>query len=326
MKIKYLKAILCLLISGLCLNTSKAAEPPGWAKVELSIPHSTQNASNSVIVPFKSLGGLIILTATVDGVEGNFILDTGANGLVLNNQYFEADRLLADRKGIGLAGAAEDLGEVHLDSIQIDAIHFDGVIAQTIDLRKLENRKKTRILGLIGYRLLKDFEIMLDYRRDIITFSSVDNRGNILTVLPHTQHKVDTISFAMGNHIPIIEVQINGRTKRMGVDTGAEYNLYNIQRSKPIMKNFKILKTIEIANAGEQTIQALAGKLFRVVLLDRYRCAGMSTVLINFRHLNAIYGTSLDGILGYEFLAPWLFSINYQKREIYLHKIEFRTP
>ncbi len=326
MKIQYLKTFWCLILIGFFLTSSKSAEPPGWTKVALSIPHSNQYISNSVIIPFKSLGGLIILTATVDGMEGNFILDTGANGLVLNNHYFEADRLLADRKGIGLAGAAEDLGEVRLDSIQIDAIHFDGVIAQTIDLRQLENRKNTRILGLIGYNLLKGFEIMLDYRRDIVTFSRVDKRGNIMTELPHTTNKVDTIAFSMGKHIPIIEVQINGKTKRMGVDTGAEYNLYNIQRSKPIMNNFKILKTIEIANAGEQTIQALAGKLFRVVLLDRYRCAGMSTVLINFKHLNAIYGTSLDGILGYEFLAPWLFSINYRKQEIYLHKIEFRTP
>jgi predicted aspartyl protease len=322
----FFKLTLTWLIVFFLCNACWASDPSGWARVNLSIPHSTNYAINSVIIPFQKLGGLIVLRASIDGVEGNFILDTGANGLVLNNQYFKADRLLTDRRGIGLAGEATELGVVRLDSVQFDAIQFKNILAQTIDLRQLENRKNTRLLGLIGYDLLKDFEIMLDYREDILTFSRVDQQGNIITVLPHTSNKVDTVAFTMGNHIPIVKVQIEGKTKRMGIDTGAEYNLYNIQRSRPIMQNFKILKTIEITNTGAHAVQALAGKLFRIVLGDRYRCAGMSTVLINFDHLDEIYGTTLDGILGYEFLAPWLFSINYKKRELYLHKIEFKTP
>ncbi len=39
-------------------------------------------------IPFTRAGNLILIQATVDTVQGNFILDTGAPNLVLNLTYF----------------------------------------------------------------------------------------------------------------------------------------------------------------------------------------------------------------------------------------------
>jgi hypothetical protein len=42
----------------------------------------------SCIIPFNRAGNLILIKAKADSIEGNFILDTGAPGLILNMTYF----------------------------------------------------------------------------------------------------------------------------------------------------------------------------------------------------------------------------------------------
>jgi hypothetical protein len=321
---KFILSCFACLIYLTCLCNEPL--PTTNVSVDFSIPYSFLISPNSVIIPFNAVSGLVVIKGSVNQIEGNFIVDSGANGLVLNNRYFKPDRLLANSEGVGVSGSTSEVGIAKLDSLNVDELVFLNTKAQTIDLRQLENRKKTRILGLIGYDILKDFEIMFDYRQRFLTFSKTDKKGNILTTLPHTNDKVDSVSFNMGNHLPIIEVKVGNKKKIMGIDTGAEYNMLNIKRSKNIMSNFKILKTIEITGAGKKPIEALAGKLYRVVLKKKYKCGGMSTVTANFKDIERIYGTRLDGILGYEFLAPWIFSINYKKKQLFLHKLEFNRP
>src|ERR1700753_4525395 len=42
----------------------------------------------TLVVPIKRAGNLIIVEATIDNLEGNFVLDTGAPYLGLNKTYF----------------------------------------------------------------------------------------------------------------------------------------------------------------------------------------------------------------------------------------------
>lgn len=289
-------------------------------------PHTQNPSPNTVIVPFQLLVGLVVVKAEVDGQRGSFIVDTGANGLVLNERYFEPDRYLAEQQGVGLAGETSALGEREVDSLALEELVFRGVQAQTINLEQLEQNKKTKILGLIGYELLRDFEILFDYGNRILTFSKIDPNGNLLTPLPHTSNKVDSLDFRLGNFIPVIEVTVDGVTQKMGLDTGAEYNLLNTKRWKDIRSSFKILRTIQIANTSEARVEALAGRLSRLVFKDKYHCRSMLTVLTNFKALETIYGTRLDGILGYEFLATWRISINYKKQQLFLHPMNYLRP
>jgi len=294
--------------------------------VDFSIPTPGQYSPNSIIVPFVFNGGLVIVKARVDQMEGNFIIDTGASGLILNERYFTPDQHLADLQGLSLGGNTAPVGGVRLDSFALEELTFQQTKAQTLDLSSIEHSKKTRILGLIGYSILKDFEILFDYRQRILTFSETDQDGNVLSPLPHTLHKADSLSFRFGNFIPLIEVKVNNKVKWMGMDTGAEYNLLNVKRCKDILSVFSIKKTISIANPGRKKVEALVGKLSRMILKDKYRCGAMSTVLTNLKDLETVYECKLDGILGYDFFATWLVSINYKKQQLYLHHFNSNSP
>ena len=318
-KVKFVSVVCCLFI----LSVAIGREP---IPVHFSIPFTNQLGPNTVIIPFSPLDKLIMLKARINGQEGNFILDTGANGLVLNDLYFNADRLIKNTVAYGLSGVIKKVGILQTDSLQLDELVFAGAKAQVINLNHIERDKNTIILGLIGYQMLREFEIMFQYHQRYLTFSRVDAEGEMIDPLPHTLDKQDSISFKIGHHIPVIEIKVGGIVKKMGIDTGAEYNLLNKRSCRDVLSHFAIKKKLKITGANKKAIEVLAGKLSKVLLKDRYPCGSMSTLLVNFNQLNQIYKMKLDGILGYQFLAPWTFSINYRKKQLFLHKLKFNKP
>ena len=64
-----------------------------FSQSNIAIFHANKNtvsASSTVgkavaIAPFEMVNGMAVVKATMDGVIGNFILDTGAPGLVINS-------------------------------------------------------------------------------------------------------------------------------------------------------------------------------------------------------------------------------------------------
>ena len=186
--------------------------------------------------------------------------------------------------------------------------------------------EKTKILGLVGYSVLQDFEILLNYREKYIRLSELNRKGELLEPVQYISPRIDSIRFRMGNHIPVIKVEVNGLEKSMGIDTGAEYNLLNIRSNKDIMDHFILSRRIRMRGASKDYAEALGGHLYRLKLNNKYPCAGMATVLTGFRNINELVGFEIDGIMGYEFLSPWIFSLNYKKRKLYLHRIKYKVP
>jgi predicted aspartyl protease len=48
---------------------------------------------DKIVIPLVRVSNLFMVEATVDGQTGNFVLDTGAPGLVLNQTYFDGGKL-----------------------------------------------------------------------------------------------------------------------------------------------------------------------------------------------------------------------------------------
>src|SRR5689334_8570523 len=67
--------------------------------------------SVSTVIPFSRAGNLILIQGRADTTQGNFILDTGAPGLVLNRTYFRdypATPVPEGEQG-GLTGGSQNL-------------------------------------------------------------------------------------------------------------------------------------------------------------------------------------------------------------------------
>jgi predicted aspartyl protease len=304
----------------------KAHENP---KINVSLTFvniSIIDGINTVIVPFELVDGLMVIKAKINNdTEENFIIDTGANGLVLNKKYYSSISK-PNTEGLGLNGPIEEIGNAAIDTTSIDELVFFDLNADVVDLSSIEQKKKLKINGLIGYNVLRNFELMLNYTKRYITLSRVDNSGNILDVMPHTEDKVDSFDLEIAKGVPVLSVKVNKIVKKMAIDTGSEFNLLNTKNNKDVMQNFTPSKRINISGAEGKNIDAVGGRLYRLSIGDRYKCGALSTVLMDLKNLSRLYGTNLDGILGFEFLSPWVMSVNYKKKLLYIHKIKFERP
>ncbi|MEM1356942.1 MAG: pepsin/retropepsin-like aspartic protease family protein [Bacteroidota bacterium] len=278
----------------------------------------------SIIVPFVDNQGLILIRGKVGKQTGHFILDTGANGLVLNDAHFSSYNS-AGKRAYGLQGGIA-VGRLSLPSFTLGPLRFGATAAQVIDLRRIEDRTQHKLLGLIGYRVLEAYEITLDYRMQEIIFTPLDAVGNPLVPVAHAAKKVDSLGFSLAKFLPVITVRIDGQARRMGIDTGAEYNLLEVEVAKRLGSNFQQTGSVKLYSSDGRINTQQAGKLARLVLGKRYKCGRMGTLLVDFQYFDKIYQTQLDGILGKEFLAPWIFSINYRKQLLYIHEMRFVPP
>ncbi len=276
------------------------------------------SSGQAVTVPFTEAGGLILLEATVNGQSGHLILDTGAGGLVLNQAHFSA---VGGQKSTarGLLGEVQ-VGYLQVQNLTIGLLRLNPGHAQVVDLSHLQQGVESNLLGLLGYAMLKDYEITLKYQEKVVIFTPL----GALTKL--SSSRVDSFPFQLENFLPVLRIKVEGEVLRMGLDTGAGHNLLDKRHAGALRANFQKTGKVKVRSSDGRAKMIEGGRLYRLHLGGRYRCGAMRTLLINLTSLKKLYRTELDGILGREFLAPWVFTINYQKRMLYVHRVTPRLP
>jgi len=319
----YWSLLILLLFSSI---TSFATSPPrGPTLVPLHFPEASVISKNTIRVPFRLAGRLIAVQATVGDRKGIFIIDTGASRLILNSVHFPAG-WKSSHSGMASMGTTGAVGEVKKKTVpdfQWDSLFFDNMLADVIDLSHIEQKKNIEILGLIGYETLKGFEILIDFRLRQITLMRLDEQGERLDSLAVLETPVDSLAFQMQSHFITLSGNVDEVPVRFGLDTGAELNLLHHRVNRKVLDHFKIAKRVNLNGTGQGSVEVLAGALYK------FRCgnqhfSGMQTLLTNMREMNRSFRTSLDGLLGFEFLYNRRTIINYKKKMLYF--LEWEKP
>ena len=111
------------------------------------------------------------LVAKINGIEGNFILDTGASSTCVGIESVEHFKLLpedSDVKAAG-AGATNMLTQVaQKNKIEIKGWKKKKVDLVLFDLKHvndaLENHKADKVHGIVGADILKKGKAIIDYK------------------------------------------------------------------------------------------------------------------------------------------------------------------
>ncbi|MEL6868048.1 MAG: hypothetical protein AAFP19_26730, partial [Bacteroidota bacterium] len=182
-------------------------------------------------VPFDLEGGLIFVPAIMDGQCDSFILDTGAPTLVINTQFFVSD--LDGGRAVGLSGT------MNIQSLTIRGFEFGLKNRKKIngfatDFSHLEQIKKRRIRGLIGYEVIRHQEMLIDYTKKRLTFIHSDAKQEV-----DGYAAVDYVKFKIRDHFPIVKVKIGKRYYFFGIDTGAEVNVLSKHLCKKLKRHCK---------------------------------------------------------------------------------------
>jgi len=276
-------------------------------------------AENKITIPFKRLDNLILLDAIVDGIAGTFILDTGAPHLVLNQQYFKNAPQLASISGAGITGNISRIIQSKINVLSLGGIQFENVSTDLIDLTHLEAKKGTAIFGLLGNNLFARFEVIIDYTQSNIILYYLNKKGDkieqdSLASLIDQQIK---IPLEINQKVILIGGEINGKKLRFCLDTGAEINILSSNLSKKVMTEFKVLRVLNLVGASEKNTQAILGNI-KLLKVGHKEYEQVQAALMNLESLTEVYGTYIDGMLGFDFLSRSKVAINYQQQVLRL--------
>lgn len=328
MAIKNLIRFICLACICHACTIAAAATPhsPGDTMLPKTITEKDpviMTDSANCIIPFSRAGNLIIIRVKVDTVEGNFILDTGAPGLVLNIPYFRKYTALEQPDEIqgGITGSVEDGGRVHIDSLSFGPVHYFKAEANRINLGHIENRRGIKIHGLLGMQLFKQFEMIIDYENNLIYLHHItkkDGKKYRHSLLQDTSAYIETPVDFIENKL-ITYVYSQGKKLSFVVDSGAESNLIDSRLPDKIMDNVIVNKRVFLTGTGSKRVEALSGSM-NTLRIGNYDVANLPVIVTNLEKLCFAYNRCLDGMLGFDFLSRQKIGFNFVKRKMYIWK------
>lgn len=263
-------------------------------------------------LPFELRNGFVVLTRGValDGCEGVYLLDTGCRHLLFNS----ASPLVAaalgregvvQRSGVVASGvrsartlSSRDFG-VGDDRFAIEAAASDlSALAEAIGLEELT--------GLVGYELLRRFEVHVDYAARRLRLYALDDEGRAAGA-PEPQRRI-AFETAKGC-LPLFDLRSGGETLRMVFDTGAQGCCLTPEAAQRLGRRFR--------QRGETTLRDADGAAeVSEGCIRRLEWGGDLR-----RRVPAVVRASeawgdADGVVGYPMVAGRCVSLNFVRKEL----------
>lgn len=172
-------------------------------------------------IPFELRGGLPIVKLTINGVEANFLFDTGAPSVISIQLATKLNLIAASTNYVYDSGGKRQTHEyVLIDSITMDGVSFQNTCAVIADLNASEVSSCFKIDGMIGANLMRKAFWSINYPEKSISFS------NDLSKLK-SSNNWDTVSFTPNQAgTPLVDMQVNDQLiKDLTFDTGSNGNI-----------------------------------------------------------------------------------------------------
>lgn len=279
--------------------------------------------STTAAISFSRVGNLILLRAKADTAEGNFILDTGAPGLVLNLTYFRNYHVTSpvDADQGGVTGSGEAAGTTIVDKLSFGGIKYSKVESHLLNLGHIENTKGVRIFGLLGMELFKKFEMIIDYERSVLYLHLLTKKDpeNYRHQMLEDTSQYSTFPIEIQENKIITRTEMAGKKLKFVIDTGAESNVLDSRLPEKIFNNVEITSRVVLSGTGNKKVEALYGDL-KNLMLGNQNIASLPVLITNLEKMCITYNCQLDGLLGYDFLSMHKIGFNFVSRKMYIWK------
>jgi hypothetical protein len=283
------------------------------------VPDSEPYADfRTLVVPIKRAGNLIIVEAQVDSLEGNFVLDTGAPGLVLNQTYFRYLPNIDNQEAAGINGVSAGSFTTYVRNFKILDLQYSRLTAQVTDLSFIENGRNIKVLGLLGTRLFSKFAITIDLFRNVLYIQKLDKNGNIPEAERIFHDRLLTSPFRYINDVVFLKSNVDNCIIWLAFDTAAETNLLDYDRTKKLIASMQIIGRTKLTGVGGTSFEVLYTRFEQLTIGDHTFTKNRALVT-NLEKMCKAYGNTVDGILGYDFFARGIFTINFVKKEFEMY-------
>ena len=217
-----------------------------------------------VKIPYKLVGGILLIPAEANGKEGFFAFDTGAMQTAINKAYFSEIR----GEHIDIAkfseGVKEDAAEEGtLNTLRFSDMELSDVPVLIMDLMYVENALKAampdlKFLGTLGIDVIRNYTVLLDYNATEIILDpecGIENQAAIPMQLIPTPKSPNIVT------VPVVRVgeneyvkikatisNISAIQKKVPVEGVIGYQILSPQRSVLDFKNHRLILEKEQKN------------------------------------------------------------------------------
>lgn len=209
----YLKIFLSVAVFASLSAVVAAAVEPATAEPQL-MPETALTEKTEFTFRLDNPGRLPLVRATVNGVEGMFVLDTGAQITVVTPQFAERaalnERIHQDGAQINAAGSGVDFAMI--SSLKIGTAEFKDFHALLVDVTHLESGIGVEPAGILGNNLLLQAPLTLDYRKNQGTWNGEAPAGAVAVPCRFADLSVLLATSLDGKRLPLL------------LDTGSSVN------------------------------------------------------------------------------------------------------
>jgi predicted aspartyl protease len=323
----YILSILLLLLT---IKTSAKViwlpgEDSGIKRLSFPELRLDKNARDSMsfVLPFSRAGNLLLIKASADSTSGNFILDTGCPGLVLNITYFRhyASVVDYDNESMGMSGTAEATEHVLIRDFALGSMREHNVKANLANLGNIENAKGVKILGLVGLQFLTDCEVIIDYETNLMYFHVIARKesSSYQSIQLADTAAYHTIPFEIANSKMIVRNVVAGKKLRFVIDCAAETNILDSRLPDKIFDDLMITGKILLNGVGTKKVEAVKGNLSSFSIGQRI-IKDMPVIVTNLEKTCLSYGGCVDGVLGLDNLSAKKIGFNFSTFKMFIWK------
>jgi hypothetical protein len=278
-------------------------------------------------LPLVKMGKLVFLEGEVDGNKGLFMLDFGSQQVALNSKYFE-DYIFRPIQVGGVNEAHSSAGFTTIRSLDLGQMEFRKQSALVTDLTHLESQGGgARVLGLIGIKNFKDFELELNARAGKMSLYSLEKTAEYYDRFLDNQFEF-AIPFSLKNNIMLIEAEMGNRKMKFGLDTGAEVSVLDKDLIQDLGNDVCFNERMLVKGSTGTSSTSKAGAINEMRLNSLVRVQNLQAVALDLKPVENAYFMQLDGLLGFDFFDKGVFSFNFSEKYVRIvpHNVEVINP
>ena len=256
-----------------------------------------------VHIPFTMVNGLIVLEASIDGVEGSFILDTGADALFLDGNPENTNQEILT------PGGSVNVSSVQLDKIQIGSFIQYGIDARVTSLTTLENALGMDLRGIIGGNFFMPHSLIMDFQHSVLIISSKPIGGKEV-------QDMTSIPFDLQNDIPMVSVLIENQEFLFALDSGASIHVMD-QTLVDQSNVFKTMKEKSQVLAVNHVIKEKQRYICNKFALNSIKYIGHHCLSQDFTEINTAFDQPIAGILSVVLLSNKQVVFDFENQLVY---------
>ncbi|MDX1939055.1 MAG: retropepsin-like aspartic protease [Saprospiraceae bacterium] len=279
-------------------------------------PHPAPTLEPEVfsIVDFGISKRLMLTEASVDGQKGMFLFDTGASHLTLNQNRFPGKKIVEN------AGETTNIIEngVALKATKVGQFQWGNIVREKMfcpvaDLSVLEKQLGYPILGLIGFDIIKDYVVEINYVDQIITLKTVSTSKQLNAARP--DHSLD---FNLCGHIPVLETDVGMKQKvYLGLDSGASINVLDKSWHKQAALHALRQDKLNFTGAAAGSKQA-DYMVFKEMIIDGVLTLTTPGLLLTDFEIPTGRCLRVDGLIGIDAFTCKRVEIDYPNAKMHI--------